>query len=443
MSELSPVHRVLLALIALLVAPPVSLHAADAAKPAAGITQQLLNSIHVTPKLILDPFPAYEQKFLPFAMAASMEATSKGRLWTCWAGGQDGPNAYLLASFSDDQGRSWRDPLLVIDPQAHGLKMGTRLGSFWCDPKGRLWLFFHQSCGMFDGSCSNWFVRCDDPDAEKPVWTEPVYLGFGASLNKPIVRKSGEWILPVSLWERWHIDEPFADRYRELDAVRGADVFVSDDDGASWRYRGGNIFTDSCFNEHSVVEKQDGTLWMLSRCMKEIAQSFSTDGGKTWQPQTTFFPHVNSKAVFRRLKSGNILLIKHGADMVTAPTWKDAKDWGVRKDLTAFLTTDEGKTWSGGLLLDERKDVSYPDIAQAPNGDIYVHYDRERTGAAEILFARFREEDVKAGKLVSKDAALKNIVKSRQFGMNDGGVGKNASAATLKILVQSAAGGSR
>ena len=149
--------------------------------------------------------------------------------------------------------------MFVIDPQAHGLKMGTRLGSFWCDPKGRLWLFFHQSVGMFDGSCSNWFVRCDDPDAEKPVWTEPVYIGFGASLNKPIVRKNGEWILPVSLWERWHIDKPFADCYRELDAVRGANVFVSDDEGGHWRYRGGIIFKDSCFNEHTVVELQDGT----------------------------------------------------------------------------------------------------------------------------------------------------------------------------------------
>ena len=379
--------------------------------PAVKVTQQLLNSIHVTPKLIFDPMPTYGQKYLPFAMAASMESTKKGRLWTCWAGGQDGPNAYLLASYSDDQGKSWRDPVFVIDPQAQGLKMGTRLGSFWCDPKGRLWLFFHQSVGMFDGSCSNWFVRCDNPDAEKPMWTEPVYIGFGASLNKPIVRKNGEWILPVSLWERWHIDKPFADCYRELDPVRGANVFVSDDEGGHWRYRGGNIFKNSCFNEHSVVEKQDGTLWMLSRCMKEIAQSISTDGGKTWQSQSTAFPHVNSKAIIRRLQSGNLLVIRHGQDIT--------KDTPARQELTAFLSTDEGNTWSGKLLLDERTGVSYPDIAQTPNGDIYIHYDRDRNGAAEILFARFREEDVQAGKLVSPGAALKNLVKSK-LGINHG-----------------------
>ena len=383
-------------------------------KPTIKVTQELLNSIHVRPTLIFDPMPAYGQKYLPFAMAASMESTRRGRLWTCWAGGQDGPNAYLLASYSDDQGKSWRDPVFVIDPQAHGLKMGTRLGAFWCDPKGRLWLFFHQSVGMFDGSCSNWFVRCDNPDAEKPAWTQPVYIGFGASLNKPIVRKNGEWILPVSLWERWHIDKPFADCYHELDAVRGSNVFVSDDEGSHWRHRGGIIFKDSCFNEHTVAELDNGRLWMLSRGMKETLQSFSDDGGKTWEPQSTAFPHVNSKAVIRRLHSGHLLVIRHGQD-ITKATPK-------RQELTAFLSIDQGKTWSGKLLLDERDNVSYPDIAQGPNGDIYVHYDRERTGAAEILFARFREEDLRAGKLVSEDAGLKNVVKSK-LGMTHRTVG--------------------
>ena len=447
---------------ALLLTPLAALRADEAPKPTVKVTQELLNSIHITPKLIFDPMPAYGQKYLPFAMASSMESTKKGRLWTCWAGGEDGPNAYLVASYSDDMGKSWRDPVFVIDPQVHISKtgvfsegsytvatgtgpetrkfsIGTRLGAFWCDPKGRLWLFFHQSVGMFDGSCSNWFVRCDDPDAEKPVWTEPVYIGFGASINKPIVRKNGEWILPVSLWERWHIDKPFADLHHELDSVRGSDVFVSDDEGASWRYRGGNIFKDSCFNEHSVVEKQDGTLWMLSRCMKEIAQSFSTDGGKTWQPQTTFFPQVNSKSVFRKLQSGNLLVIKHGTNFVESrpePTPKNW-DWGKgRSNLTAFLSTDDGKSWSAGLLLDERSNVSYPDIAQAPNGDIYVHYDRDRGGAAEILFARFREEDVQAGKLVSKDAALKNLVKSK-LGMNHGSSGDKGKDATAGAHVVS------
>ena len=132
---------------------------------------------------------------------------------------------------------------------------------------------------------------------------------------------------------------------------------------------------------------------MLSRGMKEAFQSFSADGGKTWQPQTTFFPHVNSKAVFRRLQSGNVLLIRHGIAVDRqAKNTTEEWNWGKgRSYLTAFLSTDDGETWSGELLLDERHPVSYPDITQTPNGDIYVHYDRDRNGAAELPQPRHRE----------------------------------------------------
>lgn len=371
------------------------------------LSQELLNAIRITPRVNHDPFPAYAGTYLPFAMAQSNEVTRSGRLWTAWIGGEDGPIAYLLASYSDDQGKNWREPVFVIDPAAYGLPMGTRVGCFWCDPLGRLWLFFKQSCSHFDGSCSNWYIRCDDPDAKTPVWSEPTYVSFGASITKPVVRNNGEWLLPVSLWERWHIGQPFEYCYHELDAVRGANVFVSDDEGAHWRYCGGHIFADSCFNEHSVVELTDGRLWMLSRCHKEIAQSFSSNGGRAWGPQSTAFPHANAKCVARRLQSGRILLIKHGKDFVNRTG---------RWDLTAFLSEDDGKSWQGGLLLDERRDgtgVSYPDIAQAPDGTLYVHYDHGRTTHAEILFARFRDDDVLAEKLVSEGAALKNIVKDK------------------------------
>ena len=70
-------HRIEQIIIALLLMPLASLHAADAPKPTVKVTQELLNSIHVTPKLIFDPFPAYAQKYLPFAMAASMEALGR------------------------------------------------------------------------------------------------------------------------------------------------------------------------------------------------------------------------------------------------------------------------------------------------------------------------------------------------------------------------------
>ena len=74
--------------------------------------------------------------------------------------------------------------------------------------------------------------------------------------------------------------------------------------------------------------------------------------------------------------------------------------------MSAYLSEDEGQTWKGGLLLDERNAVSYPDGFESPDGLIHILYDWNRHTDAEILMAKFREEDVLAGRIVSKDAEL-------------------------------------
>jgi hypothetical protein len=51
----------------------------------------------------------------------------------------------------------------------------------------------------------------------------------------------------------------------------------------------------------------------------------------------------------------------------------------------------------GGLLLDERKGVSYRDGAQEPAGVIRMVYDCNRRPDRQILMARFTEKDVLQG----------------------------------------------
>ena len=65
--------------------------------------------------------------------------------------------------------------------------------------------------------------------------------------------------------------------------------------------------------------------------------------------------------------------------------------------MTAYLSDDDGETWKGGLMIDERKSVSYPDGTQAPDGTIYLIYDWERGRDKNILMATFTEADVRAG----------------------------------------------
>ena len=75
-----------------------------------------------------------------------------------------------------------------------------------------------------------------------------------------------------------------------------------------------------------------------------------------------------------------------------------------------YCSKDAGKTWSEGLLLDARDQVSYPDAAIGSDGRIYIIYDRERCAAREILTACITEEDILAGKLVSEGSFLQAVI---------------------------------
>ncbi|MCM8815338.1 MAG: glycoside hydrolase, partial [Candidatus Omnitrophica bacterium] len=78
-----------------------------------------------------------------------------------------------------------------------------------------------------------------------------------------------------------------------------------------------------------------------------------------------------------------------------------------RSHLTAMLSEDEGNSWPYKLVIDEREKVSYPDATEDRNGKIFVIYDYDRYGAKKIMMAVITEDDIKAGRIVSRDSKLK------------------------------------
>ncbi len=348
------------------------------------------------------PGPEYDDQVRPGNMVIGIERTNKGRLWAAWVGNGDSPNGFFMLASSDDNGQKWSRPRVVIDPTdpPNAPQRRALVGNLWTDPLGRLWCFFDQSLGYFDGRSGDWYIRCDDPDAEDPQWTAPIRFADGCTLNKPIVLSgtkgsSGEWLLPVSLWTRDRIGPAvLKEAHRELDSIRMANVFASTDQGQTWTRRGGVAFPDTDFDEHMLVERQDGSVWMLARTKNGISESFSLDRGATWsEPQPSAIKHVSSRFFIRRLTSGKLLLVKNGPIDVRLPR---------RSSLTAFLSSDDGLTWGKGLLLDDRSVVSYPDGIQAPDGSIYVLYDWNRHTDAEVLLTKFTEDDFAKQTKVSK-----------------------------------------
>ena len=357
----------------------------------------------IPPKLNTSPLPKYDYDQLAYGMTIGIARTPGGRLWACWVAGEDGAKAFFVCAVSDDDGETWSKPVLVIDGQSEKLPMprSVLVGNLWTDPLGRLWIFFNQSMAQFDGRSGVWAAMCENPDATKPVWSAPKRIWHGFTLNKPIVLSNGDWLLPISLNRAGF--GPFKGAFADLDPFRGANAFLSKDHGATWQRQGHVQFPDPDWDEHSFVERKDGSLWMLARTGKGPMQSFSTDLGKTWSTPTV--PEGISQPVarlhLRRLASGRLLMVKHGETMDTNRG---------RKQLSAWLSDDDGKTWQGGLMLDERDGVSYPDGFQSPDGTIYISYDHNRSTDGEILMARFTEEDILAKKLIGPKSKLKMLI---------------------------------
>ncbi len=350
------------------------------------------------------PGPEYSDEQRDYAMVIGMDRTPKGRLWAAWVAGGDSDLGYFVLASSDDNGATWSKPRVVIDPPEAptGLRKRILVGNLWTDPTGKLWLFYDQSMGYYDGRAGVWAITCEDPDAETPVWSAPRRIWHGLTLNKPLVLKNGDWLLPISLWGRGNINPAeLRDAHHELDDQRMAHLFVSRDKGATWTRRGGVAVPETQFDEHMFVELDDGRLWMLVRTNYGIAETFSTDQGATWsEPKPSSIQNPSARFHLRRLASGRTLLVKNGP--------LDQRTGRVR--MTAHLSEDEGRTWKGSLMLDEREGVSYPDGFQAPDGSISIIYDRERAKEREILMARFTEEDILAGQVVSPGSRLKVLV---------------------------------
>ena len=352
-----------------------------------------LRSQWKVPMVNTSPGPEYRSEARLWQGIPGMERAATGRLWSTWySGGKREPSEdnYVLLVTSDDDGKSWSEPKIVVDPPGPARAYDPMV---WHDPQGRLWFFWAQNAGPpgpyaihtdDSGSASpGWSparrLYPPDPDFELQEDSPPVHRGL--VLNKPIVLKSGVWLLPLR---------------RSLPEVRMG-VLLSSDRGRSWQLYG-EIRTPGPSNgEPMVIERRDGSLWMLIRVPGgRIWESTSGDGGKTWsEARSTRLVNPRARFYLRRLASGRLLLINtHHAN--------------ARVTMQASLSEDDGQTWSRPLMLDERASVSYPDAVQAPDGTIYAVHDRERYGAKEILLSVFTEADVMAGS--SSTARLKEVI---------------------------------
>ncbi len=345
----------------------------------------------LSPTFLYHPGGEYADSERKWQGIPGIERTKGGRLYFgFYSGGvTEQPGNFVLLIRSDDDGKTFSAPFLAVVPPTPRVRCFDEC--LWIDPKGRFHLFWAQSYKLLDGRVGVWEAVCDDPDADEPVFSAPRRIANGIMMNKPIVLSTGEWLLTCGIYEGMCSKEIL------LAEERFSNVYVSRDEGGTFVLSGHTDYKDRLIDEHMNVERKDGSVWMLIRGRHGIGQAFSYDKGETWtEAEDSGLGGPGSRFCIRRLKSGRLLLINH-------------HDFTGRNNLKAMLSDDDGKTWQGYLMLDERSQVSYPDMTEDDAGNLYITYDFERYGARDILLAKVTEADILAGRLITPTSFLRRV----------------------------------
>ena len=357
------------------------------------VTDENRQEVYATP-IAADAEETYHPDDRRWNGIAHIEVTAGGRLFASWyTGGAQEPdnNNYMVLSYSDNGGKSWVDPFLIVDtkqdsvrafdPFLHINNAGELVWYWWCG--------------------GNWQTTITNPDAapEKITWTTPQKTGpenIGAYIQEPVRLSDGS--LAVCRQNSY--------------TGKDIDFLVSDDDGKTWRKRGSVISrVDQDSSEAKVLELSDGTLWLFARIPRGgnggVQRFVSTDSGWTWsEPQSVLGkPFIGPVSRFAggRLQSGNLLFVTNDST-------------SARTALTAWLSEDDGKTWPYSLLIDDRSDVAYPEFDQDAAGNIYLIYDKGRRVEKEIRLSVFNEQDIKDGVISSsKGASRLPIAKDKKY----------------------------
>ena len=327
----------------------------------------------------------------------SIATTKNGRLFASWfSGGAFEPCIYNynILVMSVDGGASWSTPLLTVgsDVESRLRKIDIEL---WVNNDNSLWVMWTVSPYTekskpatiktpFDFDYQREFLYtevmiCKNPDDDVLVWERPRRMCDGFMRNKPIVTSFGRIIAPAYDY-----------------ASQNYKLSYSDDGGESFY----NIAVEgkpelNVYDEITVCERRVGELRFLARTNQGCyVYSDSFDNGERWSYAKKYENAPSSRCYYGKLKNGMVVYVRNVSDT-------------ERNGIKILLSEDGGDTFSYEKELDSRKNLSYPDLAEDENGNIYIIYDRERDNrcklnketwiskaAKEILVSRITIDDI-------------------------------------------------
>lgn len=349
------------------------------------------------PYINLTPDDSVSEDHRAWQGCPTVAVTKKGRLFAGWySGGVFEPCLYNynILAMSDDGGKSWSEPILTVgtDEKNRIRKIDIEL---WINKDNSLWVMWTESpytenskpgtiktpfaCDYHREFPHTEVMICKDPDSDVLVWEKPRRMCDGFMRNKPIVASGGRIIAPAYAY-----GEP---QYK---------LRCSDDGGESFY----DVAIDgkpevNVYDETTICERRPSELRFLARTKRGYyVYSDSFDGGATWSRAEEYEKAPSTRCYIGKLRNGMVAYVRNVSDE-------------KRDGMKISLSEDGGETFPYELVLDEREQLSYPDLDEDHEGNIYIVYDRERDNrtklnretwvseaAKEILICKITVDDV-------------------------------------------------
>jgi len=328
--------------------------------------------------------------------------------------GGENNDTYGQVVRSFDGGITWEDPLMVIDPDKEGPARIFDLMLWSSEDKKRIFFSYTLAASpnsIIGGKMGTWITYTDNPEDATPDWSTPIRVFDGVAASKPIKTSDGNWYWATSFWAG--VEKQYFDLSKP-ECRFGMHLYRSKD-SLNWEHLCHIKGCNDELSEPALVENEKGKIMLIKRRWDGTRYLTANLNDLTKWSESKEFRYDNndetslqmnladSRIHIEKLPSGNLIFVYHDI--------QECK----RCMLTAALSCDGGITWPHKLLLEERNRTSYPIAQVNEKGEILIIYDQGRTRrnaqeGNEILYARIREEDIKAGKLIHPRSVLKRLV---------------------------------